>query len=592
MTKLLRTLTLLAIVVFGAFHALAQPLPREVRQRILEAVVEVMPFDSDLGRLVGTGGSGTIISPDGFVLTNYHVIGDDRSGQYYPWHAIFITDPANPDRTTEHTYWARFIAGDARHDLAIIKIELLADESPLPPGTTFTAMPVGDSNTLIPGDPITVVGYPGIGGLTVTVTAGIVSGWLGEDLETGGKQWIKTDARIAGGNSGGGAFDENGLLVAVPTARVQTNDRGFEEQNLLRPVALALPLLNAHVPNALRAGAVSALAPTPRQPAAAAPGSAAPAAVAPAPAAPAATAPAPAPAGPAATETISGTLSPLDQTLDSGEYLHLVERSFRAGVPVELSLRSDEFDVYLGVIGPDGEVILEVDDTPGEGLNVRERFVPTRDGTHVLVVTSAFPREVGSYLLDIRTGGGVGAGADPFASAADPFATGGDPFASAPGADPFALTPPTTRDPFATAPDPFATTPDPFAVAVTTPPAIAQRALDPQLGTVGTLPLGASVEGRLGGAGATAYHTYVVEVPAGAATVTFSLDADADLDLFIKPGSDIQNWGDGGDWFLRDISLEPTATLRVDRPTPGRWYVDVVFFGEAQSAARYRFEAR
>ncbi|QRN79332.1 MAG: trypsin-like peptidase domain-containing protein, partial [Nocardiopsis sp. BM-2018] len=246
------------LLVAAASVAAAQALPREVRERMLEAVVELVPFDPDTGRLAPFSGSGTIISRDGFVLTNFHVIGDDRDGSYYTWHAVFVTDPRNPDRTTELAYWARFIAGDARHDLAIVKIELLADESPLPPGTSFTAMPVGDSNGLIPGDPITVVGYPGIGGLTVTVTAGIVSGWLGEDLETGGKQWIKTDARIAGGNSGGGAFDENGLLVAVPTARIQTNERAFEEQNLLRPVALALPLINAHVPNVERAGGVAA----------------------------------------------------------------------------------------------------------------------------------------------------------------------------------------------------------------------------------------------------------------------------------------------------------------------------------------------
>ena len=564
MTHTLRTLGLLALVTLATLHAGAQPLPREVRERILEAVVEVMPYDSDSGRLVGTSGSGTVISNDGFVLTNFHVIGDDRSGQYYTWHAIFITDPFNPDRTTEHTYWARFIAGDARHDLAIIKIELLADESPLPAGTRFTAMPVGDSNTLIPGDPITVVGYPGIGGLTVTVTAGIVSGWLGEDLETGGKQWIKTDARIAGGNSGGGAFDENGLLVAVPTARVQTTDRGFEEQNLLRPVALALPLINAHVPNALRSGGVSAVAPAPRTPATTPPAAA--------PATP------PAAGAPATSETISGSLSPFDQTLDSGEYVHLVERAFRAGVPVDLYLRSDEFDVYLGVIGPDGGVVFEVDDTPGEGLDVRERFVPTRDGTHVLVITSAFPGETGAYLLDVTVGGA--AVVDPFAGSAV-----GDPFASAPGADPFAVTPPATGDPFATAPDPFAA---PIAV----PAATARRALDPSFGTVGPLPLGARVEGRLGGSGATAYHTYVVDVPVGTAAVTFHLDADADLDLFVKHGSDIAEWGDGGDWLLRDIGVEPFATLRVERPTPGRWYVDVVAFGDTRTPASYRFEAR
>ena len=559
-------LALSLVVLAATSAATAQALPREVRERILEAVVEIVPFDPTTGRLVPFSGSGTVISRDGFVLTNFHVIGDDTDGSYYTWHAIFVTDPRNPDLATELAYWARFIAGDARHDLAIVKIELLADESPLPPGTTFSAMPVGDSNSLIPGDPITVVGYPGIGGLTVTVTAGIVSGWLGEDLEGGGKQWIKTDARIAGGNSGGGAFDENGLLVAVPTARLQTNDRGFEEQNLLRPVALALPLINAHVPNVERAGGVSALAPSPARPT---PAPTPPAAT---PTPPVAAPPAAAAAGPVASTTLTGTLDPFDEQLDSGEYVDLFEQTFSTGVPVELWLRSTEFDVYLGVLGPDGAIVFEVDDTPGEGLNVRETFVPTQSGAHVLVVTSAFPGETGRYLLDVTVG--VAAGADPFA--VDPF--------SAP--DPFATTP---SGPGATSPR--AAVVDPFAVAVV-PADTARRALDPALGTVGSVPLGARVEGRLAGIDGISYHTYVVEVPVGTPRVSFVMQADADLDLVIKYGSDIMDWGDGGDWLQRDIDVAPYATLTVEAPTPGPWYVDVIFYQGAPTTANYTFEAR
>jgi len=145
-------LSLLVLFVLASVPSIAaaQALPREVRERILAAVVEVLPFDVDAGRTVGTSGSGSIISPDGFVLTNYHVVGDDASGQFYTWHAIRVTDPQNPDREPQHAYWARFIAGDARHDLAIIRIELLADESPLPAGTRFPTVPLGDANTLMP----------------------------------------------------------------------------------------------------------------------------------------------------------------------------------------------------------------------------------------------------------------------------------------------------------------------------------------------------------------------------------------------------------------------------------------------------------
>lgn len=439
-------LVLLAFFVLVSLpsRATAQVLPREVRERILAAVVEVLPFDVDAGRAVGTSGSGSIISPDGFVLTNYHVVGDDATGQFYTWHAIRVTDPQNPDREPRHAYWARFVAGDARHDLAIIKIELLADEAPLPPGTRFPTVPLGDANTLMPGDPITVVGYPGIGGTTVTVTTGIISGWVGEDFVAGGKQWLKTDARISGGNSGGGAFDERGLLVAVPTFKIQTTVRMFEEQNLLRPLTLALPLIAAHVPNVDRPGGYDAVRPP-------APVPSPPPAPTPAPAPSPIPAPAPAPAA----DTITGALRPGAETLASGEFVDVVERRFDAAVPVELSLRSSEFDVYLIVVDPLGDVVLEVDDTPGEGLDVRETLVPHQAGTYLLIVTSAFPGETGAYQLDIRPG-----------VAAPPSG----PFAIAPGPDPSDAAPfqppapPRASDPFA---GPPATTPAPRSETVT-----------------------------------------------------------------------------------------------------------------------------
>lgn len=534
-------LTLLALAVWTS--ALAQVLPREVRARILEAVVELAPYDDDAGRFVGTGGSGTVISPDGYVLTNFHVIGDDRTGHAYTWHAVFTTDPSNPDRATEHRYWARFVAGDARHDLALVKIELLADERPLPPGLAFTAMTIGNSNSLVPGDPITVVGYPGIGGYTVTVTTGIVSGWLGEDLESGGKGWIKTDARIAGGNSGGGAFDEHGLLVAVPTSRLQTHEGAFEEQNLLRPVALALPLIDAHVAHASRAGGVATTLPAPGTTPGASSTVAAP--------------PAPAPGG---ADVVRGTLTGSDPTLDTGEYLNVVERDLAAGVPVRVRLTSREFDVYLGVLGPNADRVLEVDDTPGFGLDVDETFVPEVSGTYTFVVTSAFPGETGAYELWIETGAATPI--DPFGPPA-PQGPAGGPAGPAPGAG--------VRG---------------------TAPAVAARAQDPSTGTVGSIPIGGFVTGRLAGSSGATYHTYVVDVPPGTAQVTLVMQADADLDLFVKHGSDIVDWGETGDWDQRDVDVAPFATLILTAPRPGPWYVDVVFLGGGETVANYTFEVR
>jgi len=802
-----------ALVLLAAFSlaspTAAQVLPREVRERILEAVVEVLPYDLEAGRLVGTGGSGSIISSDGYVLTNYHVVGDDLTGHFYTWHVIRITDPRHPDRAPRHAYWARFVAGDARHDLAIIRIELLADESPLPPGTRFTSVPLGDANTLMPGDPITVVGYPGIGGATVTVTTGIVSGWVGEDFMAGGKQWIKTDARISGGNSGGGAFDERGYLVAVPTFKIQSNVRMFEEQNLLRPLTLALPLITAHVPNVDRSDGYDAVRlPTP----------------VPTPTPTPAPAPAPSPTPPApVVGTITGALRPGAETLASGEYVDVIERTFSAGVPVELYLRSSTFDVYLIVVSPTGDVVLDVDDTPGEGLDVRETLVPPQTGSYLLVVTSAFPGETGSYLLDIRPTSATTPPSSPFAVMPEPDPSGPGPSASTPppGAfDPFATpapsdvapsseslsgtlrssdqtlpggehyhlieryfvagvpvelylrssefdvylavatpngdvlfeiddTPgegldvretfeppltgsyaivvtsafanetgsyqldirvghapplpsgsdPSTRETItgalahgdetlasgeythmlrrtfsagvpvtfalrssafdarllvayveeaegrlvldvsaspghgtnvhetfvpetsgtyallvtstatgavgayeleltvaAAAPvnpllDP-ARRPQPAVSAAQIPADTAQRALDPTRGTVGHLPLGASVQGHLRADDRPGYHTYVIEVPPGTARVTFTVGAMANVDLFAKHGSDIVSWSEDGDWEHAFVSGAAEASITVDTPRPGRWYVDVVFPLGGPASTPYTFAAR
>ncbi|UCH24298.1 MAG: trypsin-like peptidase domain-containing protein, partial [Trueperaceae bacterium] len=191
------------ITMLWLTNGAAQSISKEVRQDILKAVVQIIPFDNTSGEMAPWSGSGTIISPDGYILTNFHVIGDLDTRQHFEFHAILTTDPNFTDQPPVFSYWARYVASDPTHDLAILKIVEFADETPVPESLQFVSVTVGDSNELFPGDLITIVGYPGISGSTVTFTAGLMSGWLGEDFEAGGKQWIKTDAKIAHGNSGG-----------------------------------------------------------------------------------------------------------------------------------------------------------------------------------------------------------------------------------------------------------------------------------------------------------------------------------------------------------------------------------------------------
>lgn len=254
-------LALCSLAVAGISSA--QAMPREVRLSILKAVVQIIPYDFEAQELLDWSGSGTIISPSGYVLTNYHVAGNLDTRRPYEWHTIWITDADFTDQPPEFFFWAQYVAGDPTHDLALLKIVEWFDEEPIEDDFAFPHVQVGDSNQLIPGDPITIVGYPGISGSTITFTAGLMSGWVGENFESGGKQWIKTDGKISHGNSGGGAFDENGFLIGVPTAgrTVKYDELDTEEQAYVRPIGLAWALIGPNVADVARAKSASGTRP-------------------------------------------------------------------------------------------------------------------------------------------------------------------------------------------------------------------------------------------------------------------------------------------------------------------------------------------
>jgi serine protease Do len=141
-------------------------------------------------------GSGVIISADGYILTNNHVVSDSDE--------IKVTMPA-----TKKEYPATLIGSDPKTDVALIKIEAEA----LP---TIT---IGDSSHLRIGDVALAVGNPL--GLEQTATIGIISavGRTNLDITQGGfENFIQTDAAINRGNSGGALVDASGRLIGINTA--------------------------------------------------------------------------------------------------------------------------------------------------------------------------------------------------------------------------------------------------------------------------------------------------------------------------------------------------------------------------------------
>lgn len=149
-------------------------------------------------------GSGFIISADGYVVTNNHVISArGRNGQPGT-EAVDTVTVTLSDRTE---YDARIVGRDPSSDLAVLKID----------GENLPFVPFGDSNSLRVGDWILAIGNPfGLGG---TVTAGIISA-LQRTIGQGGAydRYIQTDASINQGNSGGPMFDLRGNVVGINSA--------------------------------------------------------------------------------------------------------------------------------------------------------------------------------------------------------------------------------------------------------------------------------------------------------------------------------------------------------------------------------------
>lgn len=189
-------------------------------------------------------GSGTFISSDGLILTNYHVVADDETGQWYNRQglAFVAITPADLRSEAVWTYRARIVKTDTTLDLAVLRLTgLMADNSPLPAQLDLTAIPLGTSRNLLIGDELNIFGFPSIGRGSVTFTRGIVAGFVDQNAD-GELDWIKTDADIASGNSGGLATDSQGHMVGIPSASVADTKTGAA-LNLVRPVDLALPLI-------------------------------------------------------------------------------------------------------------------------------------------------------------------------------------------------------------------------------------------------------------------------------------------------------------------------------------------------------------
>ena len=160
-------------------------------------------------------GSGVIISPDGYIITNEHVIEGASE--------IEVTINNNK------AFKAKIIGSDPYTDIAVLKIE---------PKSPLSYIPFGDSESLKIGEWVLAVGNPF--NLNSTVTAGIVSAKSRDlnKMDRKNQSFIQTDAAVNQGNSGGALINTNGELVGINTA-ISSMTGGFVGYSFAVPSNLA-----------------------------------------------------------------------------------------------------------------------------------------------------------------------------------------------------------------------------------------------------------------------------------------------------------------------------------------------------------------
>jgi len=184
--------------------------PRDIYEQASPAVVMVMGH-SDGGKS-GSGGTGSIIQADGLVLTNAHVVIEERTGRPYPRLSVFL----KPTRVTGEStvdlsrmLRAKVIAYSTPLDLALLRLEHAP--APLP------VMAIGESTQGRIGDRVVAIGHPEQGGLW-TLTTGVISAEVDNFNGVKGKNVFQTETGLNRGNSGGPLLDSEGRMIAVNTA--------------------------------------------------------------------------------------------------------------------------------------------------------------------------------------------------------------------------------------------------------------------------------------------------------------------------------------------------------------------------------------
>jgi S1-C subfamily serine protease len=215
--------------------------PAEIYQRDAKSVVEIVStfpgqqtFFGSTGTQQGIG-SGFVVSSDGYILTNAHVVVDFQTGATgsagVPAQSVSVVFKGTGKATI--TLPGTVVGTDTSNDVALLKI----DSSKVP---GLTPIPIGDSGGITVGDPVVAIGNPL--GYDFSLSSGIISA-IGRTIDSPNgnsiSDAIQTDAAINPGNSGGPLIDAQGAVIGI-NDQIATNSGGNEGVGFAVPIDMAM----------------------------------------------------------------------------------------------------------------------------------------------------------------------------------------------------------------------------------------------------------------------------------------------------------------------------------------------------------------
>lgn len=210
-----------------------------IYEKVNPSVVGIITYTKTTGYQVTGQGSGVIMTKDGYIITNAHVV--QNSNSRLPVAKIEVV------LDNKKTYVARLLGADTKSDLAVLKIE----------ANDLTPATFGDSDKIKVGETVVVIGNPSGMTFAGSMSKGIVSGvnrdvYMSDSGET--MSFIQTDAAINPGNSGGAMVNQFGQVIGISSAKIAAED--YEGIGFSIPMNTAKPIVDSIIKNGYVKGRV------------------------------------------------------------------------------------------------------------------------------------------------------------------------------------------------------------------------------------------------------------------------------------------------------------------------------------------------